>query len=472
MLNQRPDAKPTGPLPLRLEPFEEYMLRDQRVGYSMVFPYTLYFRGTIDRTVFEQALAQALQHEPLLTAKVCRRWLKLVWTPTNESLAIEWNDGSDDADDTAGSVPVPIIDLWSEAGLKVVVTISGEVVRILFGFHHACSDGVGANRFISEVMAHYGRMIGDPDGLDDPPPCSDNLSERGQLDITLPEPLTFFQQTTSIIKETFSWLLKRPKPLFAHGNTEQIQEQTVIWKRVDENVLTGLRAVAHAANVSLNDVLIRDLFLTCHRWNLEGGHSKPKDLLQILVPVNMRKTRHRNMPSANIMGYSFLIRSMDRCSNTDSAELLSGISQEMKFVRDWSLAALFLFGLGMVRLIPGALRLLTSKHICHATCVLSSIMPVHAMFTQKRFRKSKTIEVGELTLERLIAAPPVRPFTRASFCATLLDSELFISGAFEQSCMTPADSQKFLEEFFAQLQRTAQALPAPTDLRTAELNTL
>jgi hypothetical protein len=58
--------------PLKLAPFEEYMLHDDRRDYPMCHFYRLRFAGNLDPLRFEAALTEAIAQHPLLRATVAR----------------------------------------------------------------------------------------------------------------------------------------------------------------------------------------------------------------------------------------------------------------------------------------------------------------------------------------------------------------------------------------------------------------
>ena len=50
------------------------------------------------------------------------------------------------------------IDLASEIGLRISVDADSDRADVLFEFHHACTDGIGAVQFIGDLLAHYGQL--------------------------------------------------------------------------------------------------------------------------------------------------------------------------------------------------------------------------------------------------------------------------------------------------------------------------
>ncbi len=370
------------------------MVRDERPGYPMVFPVVLEFQGRIDRSAMEQAFRDVLSYEPLLTARLARRGRYLYWINSKQMPMLVWEDGAEPPHDNLSDVsvrPGHVFDLTEEPGLRAQVSVFSTRVTLTCYFHHACTDGLGAFQFIANWLACYGRIIGDDEGLDADLPRPGLASRRADLGIVLPEPLTSGQITRAALIESYRWLAHRPRPL-ATGNHKASTTSVapvVMLKRLDSELVGKLRAYTTHKEVRLNDLLLRDMFLTIRDWNSSFQPVKERQHVRILMPTNLRKRMHRGMPAANLLGYGFLTRKISDCHRPD--ELLYGIRDEVKYIRDWSLGAVFLHGVGIFRRIPYALQLLTSKRFCHATCVVSNLGPMLKTLAQKRFRRRPTI---------------------------------------------------------------------------------
>lgn len=64
---------------IRLSPFEEYMVCDQRHGFPMTQEMIWVFRGTFDEDLLRRAFWTAAAAEPLCGATIRRRFGRLYW---------------------------------------------------------------------------------------------------------------------------------------------------------------------------------------------------------------------------------------------------------------------------------------------------------------------------------------------------------------------------------------------------------
>lgn len=442
--------------PLPLEPFEEYFLRDERPGSPMVFPLTMAFQGRIDRPAFERSLTETLAVEPLLSAYVKRRGRRLIWSPQPTPPSVNWEEGSAGLlDDQAwDATPVLPIDLGSAPGLRVVASVRNDQIKLICYFHHASTDGLGAIRFMFNVLARYGELVGDDAGLSTTLPQPELAAQRGDLCVELPEPVSAASIARSIVCETYKWLAQRPKPLASRAPAQRdVQQPVMLSKYLDDELVSQLRAVGRRQGCSLNDLLMRDLFLTIDDWNRSLREINPGDVIRILMPTNLRKAAHYRMPASNLIGYAFLTRTAGECERPD--DLLVGITEEIKLIRKWSLGAMFIDGLKVMRRIPLAIRILTSSRFCHATCVMSNMGPCQSVATQSRFRRAKTIKVGDLELRELYAAPPVRPNTWASLGAIGYRDSLCLALSVDLNQVTAEQGREFFDRYCRRLEKTA-----------------
>src|SRR5262245_62070684 len=105
--------------PLFMNGFEEFLLADDRPGYSKTFALDLTIQGEIDRESFEVGLAQALARHPLLSALVKHRgWLRPRWIPApHVRPQVYWGVLGDPLPEHAGDG----IDITCELGVRFYV---------------------------------------------------------------------------------------------------------------------------------------------------------------------------------------------------------------------------------------------------------------------------------------------------------------------------------------------------------------
>lgn len=107
--------------------------------------------------------------------------------------------------------------------------------------------------------------------------------------------------------------------------------------------LLRLRRHAKQTGSTLNDLLLRDLFLSFRDWMQATDSQRQGSTLRIGIPQNLRQDADNAMPAANRMGMVFLDR--DFRLPVNPKDLLDGIRRETAQIKRWSL------GLGMVSVV-------------------------------------------------------------------------------------------------------------------------
>ncbi len=124
-------------------------------------------------------------------------------------------------------------------------------------------------------------------------------------------------------RESLQFLLQSPQPLaparqpLAGARQPPAGEPLVsdvghLSQTCPEDVAVALRRAAADAGATLNDLLLRDLFLTVRSWQAAAGAEPGRKRLRILMPQNLRTRDDRGLPAANVMSFAFLTRRADQ----------------------------------------------------------------------------------------------------------------------------------------------------------------
>ncbi|MCR4413206.1 MAG: hypothetical protein NUV77_12370 [Thermoguttaceae bacterium] len=423
-------SKALFPLPLNL--FERYMLLDDRPDYPMTFALQARLAGQVRRAAFEAALEETVERHPLLHAVVDTGAKGgAVWVDAGSvGPALTWQGGNTPIDSTAATR----IDLRREPGLRVWVRQDADSTEVVLSVHHACCDGIGLLQVLGDLLASYGLRTATGDAKPVLAPLDvGQLLARGRFTVEIPEGISRTRILWDTLKEAAKWIGRPPTPL-GLSRSEKANEPTpplsypgILFHTFSEAETRRMRAAARKRNATLNDLLLRDLFVTCSEWNQTEHPSRPGRWLRINMPQNLRERQHDRMPAANAMSQAFLTRRAADC--TDPKALLEGLRRETEAIRRWRLGLYFLGGLSIAERIPGALRLgmaLLGRR-CHATTVLTNIGEFTRRFTARLPRRGGRIVAGDLILERLVGMPPLRPKTYAGFGAGTYAGELTVT---------------------------------------------
>ncbi len=414
--------------PLHLSPIEIFMLADDRRGHPMTFVIQLQLSGRIDRGAFEPALADALGRHPLL-----RAWIKAgkgdrpCWMPAEDQ----------DPDLDWGSEGTPLacprgegIDLTREIGLRVWVRQGEGRATVVLQFHHACCDGTGAYRFIGDLLAGYGIRTAAAESRPAFGPVEASLLRARKRRTLGPGRPHGRELTRLAIREGWKLLARRPDPLvppaagFRNGSPPADFPGFLSFT-FDRTGHQRLREVAGRCGATLNDLLLRDAFLTMEQWNRRQRSGGRRGRLRIMMPTDLRGGGDFEMPAANLTGYTFLTRDARDCDSPEN--LLRGIRSETALIKDRRSGTAFLDTIFAASRVRWLLPFLLSRNLCLATAVLSNAGDPSRRFTAQLPRQSGRVVCGNLVLEEITGVPPLRSKTRATFSISQYRRGLSIS---------------------------------------------
>lgn len=442
--------------PLPLSPFEYYYWCDDRVEYPIAFPIDMHFSGTLERAALETAVADLRVRHPMLSATIDTSGRWPVWVAAKASPGIDWGDETTPIRDSRG----PYMDLRTEPGLRACVREGADRTRVHLQFHHACCDGLAAVDLAEELTVRYARRIG---VLEKPARTVDaaQLATRGQfLDEDVPRsggPLVFLRDA-AVTGSLFSKLILRHPGLLAgrataNGCTD-LQRETddleFVTRFLSDEQTKRLRKAARRSGASLNDVLLRDMFLTVVRWNADCSSTK-NDWLRFLVPVNLRTRSDRTMPATNRISFAFVSRRAADCRRDDA--MLKAIHEDVQRIRDQRRGLYFLGGLKLAARIKDAIPWVLSRRKSFATLVISNL---GRLFTRSPLpRQEGKVVCGSAVLESVTGVPPIRPLTHAAMAIGYYGHEMALALRCDPALFSPEDTRAFLDAYVAQLEETA-----------------
>jgi NRPS condensation-like uncharacterized protein len=431
-------------LPLPLSAFEEYMLADDRPAYPMSFFIRAEFSGRLNRAEFGGALKRVAMRHPLLAAVVDSQRRRPVWAEADGiEIPIHWSDAPGNSDFPHAQP----IDLHCMPGLTIHVRTEGERVEMFFQFHHACCDAVAAVRFIDEVLLAYGSRLAPRPDL----PGFSALDERGlrcRNKFKLPpgQWLQTMPRQLRALRGVRRFLMHRPVPVTPYDPACEAPGPpggfpTACYHQFDVAETESVVAAAKTCCVTVNDLMVRDLYLALDAWRQENDVGKDRDWLRISVPINLRLESDDKLPAANVVTMVFLDRRRRDFQDPDS--LLGGIHEELSRIKRWRLGYVFLLSLKATRWLPGGLARATRPQRCMSTCVLSNLGRLFEDSPNER--RDGRIAAGDLLLERIDLLPPIRPHTCASFALTTYAGQLSFALHYDPSALTNGQARNLLD---------------------------
>jgi hypothetical protein len=495
--------------PLPLSPFEYYYFCDDSNEYPTTFPVEMVFSPGLGRAELQRALEVIVPRHPLLrslVADVGRRGP--CWIGDGEPPAVDWACEGRPMSHAEGGR----IDLRRSPGLRVWAREGPDSTRVVLQFHHACCDGLGATRFVEDLLVGYARECGvSAHQLSLPQLDPANLAKRAALNVPS-------RSIYAVIRDwligarmwtKFAWQSAAPlagsasldgsngytarelpsregaavsSPAGAASESTRAASSSetthiangrgtapcppesaacatpgkdlpalgFITHSLDAALIARLREAARKSGCTVNDLLLCGLFMAARSWNLR--HGQDHGLLRINMPVTIGQRSDKLMPAANSLTFAFLNRRSRQCDQPE--KLLEGIRRETEAIKRHHLGMYFVGGLDMFRNVPGLIPFFLKQAKCRATAVLSN-MGRQLARTRLPHRHGRLV-CGNAVLQSFAGVPPIRPLTRASI--------LFMTYAGATSLHLRCDPRyfdcegrkEFLAEYTQNLERAAQ----------------
>jgi len=452
-------------LPLRWSPFERYMLRDDRASHPMTFTIRLKFAGSFDAQAFERAVLEAVERHPLLRARLAgERPAEFTWVASPDPRPYLDIGPLDAPLRFPGTPGTEQIDLRQANGLRIWVRTGADhegarKTEMRFQFHHACCDGLGAYRYLEDVLACYHRAVVPGEHPPLRPLESEDLARRADYGLTWWKLLLRLPaEIWGAVVGLAVFLIVRPRPLKTSerptpGSDDGLTLLDYPAYKFDVETSHRLRDVAKAAGATMNDLLLCELFRAMSRWNAMNDPRAGGGNLRIMMPVSLRVAADELTPAANIVAMVNLDRNLTMYKNPRL--MLTTIRLETRFLQ------YFRFGLAFIRCItffgwiPGGIEFMASGGRCYATSVLSNLGRV-LVETPNPWQNGRLV-AGDLVLEAIESAPPVRPHTHTSLTCLFYDGRLSVIQNYDRHHFTPPAAEALMQVTIDQLRETAAA---------------
>jgi len=439
--------------PLPMTPLEAFMVADTSVDYPMLCEFELRFHGQIQRSAFESALAFAVPRNPLFTCRIEPRGNNWVWITTDWMPPVRWHSPDDPSEDLFNRP----MDLASEPGLRLWVIAGQSESRLVLQFHHACSDAGGVGAFVEDLLAAYAAAIPGTPEVAPRPLDPTRLALRGEAGLAGRGWMRKIGDALAGIREGAKFFLQAPKPLMAAPPTAQRAQPATAFPTycsVDcpQALVSDLRRYAAAHDATLNDVLLRDMFLALRRWNANTKASGSGKRMRLLMPQNLREPIDHLMPTANLISFAFVTRTNRQCD--DPVALLHSIREETAAVRRGKLSLYFVGGLGSLQ-SAGLLPRVLNSNLCFSTAILTNIGHPLRHFVARFPSTEQGLVAGDIVLHRMVGVPPARQHTHLGVSIANNLNQLSLTAKWDAHRYQLADARWFLDDYLVQLRATA-----------------
>lgn len=426
--------------PLPMAPMEKFMLWDDSSTHPKRFRVSCEFTGQMNRDRLRESLQFAVARHPMLLVvpdlrSNPKRWL----IPQQPSFALF---------DPPGTYCVPPeeykarIQNWKEFDALCVWLDQDESrSEVVFDYHHACCDGMGARQFVRDWLLAYEQLVqsGTIDKSIFPRLDGEMLLHRNRFRVVEPEadvrPTTILEKIQhayhfhclpphSIRKLDRKSKAGNPVSGQPPKQSESIVVQRTILDLTEQDVLERVKA----SGTNLNDIAVSLLLQTLSEWCDLHNQKDAKKRLRIMIPADLRGIEHRKLSAANRFGFAFVVAKGSEVQHWETA--LTSIGPQLEKIRKLRLGLDFLQILGWAQSIPVVsmiARRLVRSGGCGATAVLSNMGDVTRRLRRNHATQGKSPQIGDLVLTSVTGLPPLRPETSFGVGLTMAAGQLSVA---------------------------------------------
>lgn len=463
------------PESFRLTPFEELLLHRDSSDCPCSCTLRLSFSGVLDAAILDRALLRTLERHPLLTSRIGDVDCRPVWkVAPNPARSFHWMNGAAaETFKTSG-----FIDVRRNGGLKLIGERCGDRTILYVHFHHSCCDGMGIMCFLTDLLNTASQLTNDTYekdrsgndrsgnvNRDDNTESAQNgaltkaVATRGSWGLSYRDAIKLLPAHLRALHRPWRYLTRPATPLLTadlvldrlktSGETEypgtclpRIQN-----RRFSRSDLARYRASAKRQGVSINDLLMRDVFLTIRELRQLYQISDTTRWTRLLIPINYRLDWIPNETAANYTTMMFIDRRL--ADPASPYELLLGLSAEMQKIRRQRLGHGFLMALSIFRRLPGGLRRFAGGRRCDVTAVMTNVGKI--LTDLPGIDEAGHWRLGEAKLEHVDVVAPLTPMTDASISAVSFAGELSVTLNFNSVSITAEQTDDFLRLLSARI---------------------
>ncbi|MDR1484011.1 MAG: hypothetical protein LBT09_04220 [Planctomycetaceae bacterium] len=423
--------------------FEKYMLFDDSASYPMDSFRFFRFSGKLEVDLFVLSIESVVRFQPLLSAKIrFDSRLGYVWEHVSQPVFVRRITTP-----ISTRIPTPErIDIFNEAGFKVYIVEDSFGCSVLFQFHHTVSDGLGEMDLLADILTDYNDRVNGKVPKENPRNLDFSLLKlRGSSGLTLAKYFRYFIDTAFT---THQLLFCSPSPLVPCKKCDLSVPDPDYYQCISTGLpsesTVNYFSFAKRNNVTINDLLIRDLFLTINKCRQEWGHSCRGVLWRVSMPMSLRTSLHERIPASNNVTMVFLDRRSSACADAD--KLLRGVGRETRWIKRAEQKHVLILSLRICNLLPGGIGRMLRARECRATAVLSNLGRVFDGLTIPR-RKDGCLEIGGAVLEEVDATPPIRLGTLVSISALTYAGKLRLILRYDAKNMNQNQANQFMQTY-------------------------
>ncbi len=434
----------------RVTSIEHYHLIDDRPDQPNVISCELTVSGPFDLDAAMQAARQIAPRQPMACARLEKgHWGRRYWVADNQSIEqLRWETMDEAASDSPRSV-----DLWHGPAIRLLMQSNGETTRLSFRIPHAAVDGVGGLQCLVEWLIAYHQVI---TGAERPRLRQldvGQLARRNHLRLLSREFIAKLWIQPIAMLGASKFLLREVTSLSnAQGDEQPLdasRDFQYLSRDISPDALRRLQQDARSAGATVNEFLVRSVFLGIHGFLKAAGRHQEGQWLRLMIPINIRDYADRRMPAANRASIVQLDRTDRDFADPDG--MIWGLNYELGNIRKWNLEKTFLLIVRCMSVVPGLIRRSTRKKICRATSVLTNLgSPLDRV---KLPRRDGKLVAGNLIIEDIDLIVPLRPLTAVGFAAVRYAGQQKLTLHYDPIQMSGEQAKQLMDFVVDELQR-------------------
>jgi len=428
--------------------FEEYLLWEDRPEQPCWIIVRSRCTGVFDREKLQRAVDRTVARHPFLRSKMQNDWKgRPVWTEVpGWRCEVDWESIPE-----LGRWPKwKALDLFKEPCFRILVKEDGGHSEIIYHFHHAVCDGKAFRDLKYDIYTFYSQEFGWEVKRPELEPGL--LPQRNHLGGSWKSRFKMFPQILLGLYVTWRFQRKTVSPLQAlpsgYDRMPVADTYPALKSRaIDWELYGHIRAAALKLKVSVNDLLLRDLFATVGLWRKEKGYGDPMDWVRVVLPVDMRKPSDRYLPAANVTSLVTLDRRARALLNRE--KMLERIHSDMAMVKHRWLRFTFWASLWISSWFPGGIRRRAKKTKCQGTIIFANHC---GLVTRSPLNKrNEKMRMPGVVWDSLEMVSPLRPGTVAALVVGTYGEHFYMDLHYDPRVMREEEAGRFLEIFSEQL---------------------
>jgi len=406
--------------------------------------FRLRFSGKLNFDAMDSAIQQTVERHPLVRATIRDDSKHGCFWNINDSSTIKlerWTANSQNEYPVAS-----FMDLTKGVGTRIWLVENSEAHDLVAQIHHACTDALGMCLFIEDLLMLYAKKIGAIESNAQLRPLNNQrLPLRNHFGLTWKKTLRLIPLQILGLHVVGKFFLRNAVSLGCPGQNPHTEQHVVFPSPMsldlDADTTSKVLAAAKSKNVTVNDLLVRDLFLAINAWRSQIEPQLKKGWVRFFVPINHRVQEDATLSAANIMSAVFLERHPGQLNDPES--LLRSLQTQMKRVKRYQLGFLFIAAHALLSRLPRLRACVIRQDRCVSSCVFSNIGVV---FKQSSLpQRDGKLLVGDITLDNIDFVAPLRPLTTAAFCVSTYAKRLSINLHFDPRAISKQQAEELLQ---------------------------